>query len=724
MRSSIVVLAAAGAWVAAPAAPGAALGSAVRQPEVLVQFSAGPASALRDQALDAVDATAERPVPGVRGMRVVTVPAGESAVAAAEQLDARRGVAWAMPNRLDARLFAIPDDPAFGSLWALRNTGQLVEGIAGIPGADTRAPSAWDVTTGARDVAVAVVDSGVAPAHPDLAANIDTAAARNFVPPYSDRAAYPYTSGVDPSKWDDPAGHGTHVAGTIAAVGNNGLGVSGVSWRAPIVPVRIGYFDGSVVPEASSAYSSLAWAATHARVVNMSFGGERPPGSAEQAAYETVFAQYPDTLFVAAAGNGDDSGNGVDNDGPSRMLPCATTSPNLICVAATNALDGLARFSNYGATTVDLGAPGVNILSTQQAFASPFDDPDLTGFAGWTQAPAASWTTYVVGTTHVVQLGDDATSLAAGTRSLTLPPVAASGRDCRLSVLADVDLAPVAGDFEVWAGATGMPVRKVLDAGARTGSFEVDLSDFDGASGLEVEFRASGGAAIYGRSRPQFVLMGDPTITCVTDQPARGEYGYKSGTSMAAPIVSGAAALLLSRRPDLTVAELRRALLDTTTRVPALTGKTVTGGRLDIAAAMASIAVSSPSSPAAAPPPPTTPMALRLTGAQPVGLRLRNGRALRIPLECSGTASQACTMVLELRYRVPARRGAPARWRVIGRVGRSVPAGWRGAGAITLTAFGRRLVADRRATAVVVRTTPSAGSSGLTSSGRARILVR
>lgn len=692
---------------------GVAVGAPTRQPEVLVHFSAGPASVLRDQALDAVDAAADRAVPGVRGMRVVTLPPGESAVAAADQLDARRGVAWAMPNRLDARLFGIPDDPAFGSLWAFRNTGQVVEGVAGTPGADIGATLAWDVTTGSTGVAVAVADSGVAPGHPDLAANIDTASARNFVPPYAQREAYPYTSGVDPSNWDDPQGHGTHVAGTVAAVGNNGLGVAGVNWRASIVPVRIGYFDGSVVPEASSAYSSLAWAATHARVVNMSFGGYGPP--AEQAAYETVFAQHPNTLFVAAAGNGDGSGNGVDNDGPGPLLPCAAASPNLICVAATDQSDRLAPFSNYGATTVDLAAPGVNIFSTAQAFATPFSDPDLTGFGSWAQVPAGSWSTYVVGGEHVLQLGDDSTSLAAGTRTLTLPPVAASGRDCRLSVLAAIDLSAVAGgDFEVWASATGMPARRVLDAGAQANSFEVDLSAFDGAAGLSVEFRASGGAAVYGASQPQYVLMAEPTIACVTDEPAQGEYAYKSGTSMAAPIVSGAAALLLARRPDLTVAQLRRALLDTATPRQSLAGKMVTGGRLDLAAAMASIAPPAPRTPdaPAAPATPATPMALTLRGTQPVSLRAVRGN-VTVPLRCSGTARDACVARVVIRYKVK------GKWRVIS-TSRSarVVAGKAGAVRLSLNAYGRRLLVQKRSYVAQVRIVPQGGAA---TTGRVRI---
>src|SRR5206468_7217237 len=123
---------------------------------------------------------------------------------------------------------AAPDDTLFGRQWALRNTGQTINGdwgnIAGTAGADISATSAWDVTTGSSSVIVGIVDSGIASNHPDLAPNV--VAGHNFV---GDRTT---------SDTHDVLGHGTHVAGIIGAVGNDGYGVTGVSPHVKLLPLR------------------------------------------------------------------------------------------------------------------------------------------------------------------------------------------------------------------------------------------------------------------------------------------------------------------------------------------------------------------------------------------------------------------------------------------------------------------------------------------------------
>ena len=173
--------------------------------------------------------------------------------------------------------------------------------------------------------------------HPDLKANI-ASGGKDFV------------DGDDIP--NDQNGHGTHVAGTIGAVGNNGVGVSGVAWKAHLLPIRVLNAKGSGSVSTVLKGEEYA-AAAGAKVVNMSLGGASP----SQAEYDAL-RTASSTLFVVAAGN--DSANVDTTD----SYPCAYDLPNVVCVAATGGNDQLADFSNYGANTVDIAAPGVDILST------------------------------------------------------------------------------------------------------------------------------------------------------------------------------------------------------------------------------------------------------------------------------------------------------------------------------------------------------------------------
>ena len=263
-------------------------------------------------------------------------------------------VAYAEPNY---RVFPVrtPDDPNFSALWGLHNTGQF----GGIPGADIDAQRAWDLTTGDRRVRVAVIDTGVEAAHPDLAAQIWTNPGE--IPGNGlDDDANGYVD--DAHGWDfcdddnDPAddhGHGTHVSGTIGAIGNNGRGVVGVAWSVSIVPIKFlcNGWGTNVDAIASIEYAT----ALGVDVMNNSWGG----GEFSQAMLDAInAAAQREILFVAAAGN-----NTSDND-LWPFYPATYNAPNLVSVAATGGSDELAWFSNWGAQSVDLGAPGIDIYST------------------------------------------------------------------------------------------------------------------------------------------------------------------------------------------------------------------------------------------------------------------------------------------------------------------------------------------------------------------------
>ena len=250
------------------------------------------------------------------------------------------------------------DDPAFSSLWALENTGQMIGGQLGTPGDDIDAVTAWDKSEGAG-VTVAVVDTGIASTHVDLADQIATNAAEAGGALGVDDDHNGLVDDVN--GWDfvdhdavpqDGQGHGTHVSGTIVAEGQNTFGVVGVAPLAKVLPLRV--LDNGGTGWASDIANAFAYAGDQGvRIVNASLGGGRSD------AIEDAIAEHPNTLYVVAAGN-----DGADADTDGDAFPCALPQANLICVGASDNRDQVAGFSNYGDTAVDLFAPGVRIYST------------------------------------------------------------------------------------------------------------------------------------------------------------------------------------------------------------------------------------------------------------------------------------------------------------------------------------------------------------------------
>ena len=328
---------------------------------VVAHFAPGQRSAAIDRAnIDVDSVTSEPRLPGTA---TIDLAPGQSVTGAVRDLERTRGVEWAEPEVI-VRTLAVPNDPMFGQQWALQNTGQTVLDPAhpsslppdfGPAGDDINATGAWDLTTGSRSVDVGIVDNGVASTHPDLAPNVA-----------ANRGGNTFSGGsTEPDAPADDSFHGTHVAGIIGALGNNGVGVAGLNWAVTMIPIAaLGYDQincgtdscGSSVTVANG----LALAAVRgARVVNASIGSQ--PGSLNNTDIQVetqAVTDHPNTLYVFAAGN-----NGTDNDSQA-VYPCNINSPNVICVARSQIDDTLASNSNYGATTVDLAAPGGRILST------------------------------------------------------------------------------------------------------------------------------------------------------------------------------------------------------------------------------------------------------------------------------------------------------------------------------------------------------------------------
>ena len=320
----------------------------------------------RDAGLSAAERADVRADAGVayeRRLRIahtelVSVPADEAAEALRE-LQADPDVRWAMRDGL-AR--ATAQDTYWPLLWGLHNTGQSILNVSGTADADMDVPEAWAGATGAG-VKVAVVDSGIQLDHPDLAGRLATNPAES--------GAGKETNGVDDDgnglvdDWrgwdfiqddnepDDVRGHGTHVAGTIAAVNGNGAGITGVAYDAQVINLRALGNDGtgpwSGIAEAFDLAGDM-----DARIVNASLGGV---GSIP--AITQVFNSHPDTLFVVSAGNDE-----VNLETGTDYYPCEAPAANVICIGASDNSDALADFSNYGTTAVDVFAPGVSVVST------------------------------------------------------------------------------------------------------------------------------------------------------------------------------------------------------------------------------------------------------------------------------------------------------------------------------------------------------------------------
>jgi subtilisin family serine protease len=291
----------------------------------------------------------------------------------AAALERNPEVLYAEPNWI-YHTSATPNDPRFPDLWGLNQPSD----------ADIDAPEAWDLQTGSGNVIVAVVDSGVAYDHPDIAPNRWL----NDDPPGGgDSDGNGFVD--DLNGWDfvdndntpiDENGHGTHVAGTIGAQGNNGIGTTGVNWDVSLMAVRAADAWGQLTDARIADAFSYA-CKNGARVVNGSFGGT---GSSHLMYDAIVAPECANTLFVFAAGN-----DGQDT-GLHPRYPCNYGgATNVICVAATDRNDQLAGFSNYGASSVHLAAPGVDILSTMpgRQTVTPLDDFEAAG--GWT--PTGAW---------------------------------------------------------------------------------------------------------------------------------------------------------------------------------------------------------------------------------------------------------------------------------------------------------------------------------------------
>jgi serine protease len=276
------------------------------------------------------------------------------------------GVAYVEPNYV-VRTTLTPNDTRFTQLWGMNNTGQVVSGQTGVAGADISAVQAWDVSTGSTSIVVGVIDTGVDFNHADLSANIWSAPAA-FSVTVGGRTincaagSHGYNAVANNCSPLDDNNHGTHTSGTIGARGNNAQGVVGVNWTTRIMGLK--FLNSAGSGNTADAIECIQFAiqakqrfgsSANVRVLSNSWGG----GGFSQALLDAInSANSSDMLFVCAAGN-----SNTNND-TTAFFPANYNAPNVVSVAATDNRDAKSSFSNFGATTVDLGAPGTSIVST------------------------------------------------------------------------------------------------------------------------------------------------------------------------------------------------------------------------------------------------------------------------------------------------------------------------------------------------------------------------
>ena len=430
--------------------------------ELLVRFKPGRSLA----AMTAIEARGNLRVVSSRKLssidwHVIKAAPGRSVKELVEEYRNSPDVVYAEPNyyRHAQQGQRLPNDTYFGQLWGMHNTGQT----GGTADADVDAPEAWDTRT-SSNIIVAVCDTGVDYNHPDLAANIWTNPGEtpgNGVD--DDGNGYiddirGWDCGSNDNNPIDPNGHGTHCAGTVGAVGDNGRGVVGVCWNVKIMVVKIADEQGSSAD--SMSMEGWAYAARMgAKVISYSFGG---PGYSQATKEAIQGLERAGVLFVTAAGN---EGNDL---AVTPAYPASYDNPNIITVAATDHNDQLADFSNYGVISADLAAPGVAIGSTVPNGGYEYKDgtsmscPHVSGTAAliWAAAPGESWA------------------------------------EIKAAILNGVEVLPSLQDKCVTAGR--LNVKKALDlVGGGTRSILVGAPNggegFEAGMSVEVKWTASGG---------------------------------------------------------------------------------------------------------------------------------------------------------------------------------------------------------------------------------------
>jgi subtilisin family serine protease len=472
-------------------------------------------------------------------------------------------VAYVEPNyRREA--FSTPDDTNYSLLWGLENTGQTVNGSSGTSGADIQFEDGWKYSRSDSDeIVIGVIDTGVDITHPDLEANIwvnPNEIADNGID--DDGNGYiddvnGYSFGNQDNDVSDQDEHGTHVAGAIGATGYNATGVIGVCYPAKILPLRIADDEGNMYTssfvEAMEYAIALKESGINIVALNASFGGESI-SIAESEAIDAL--ESAGIILCAAAGN---DGDDLETD---PVYPAAYDNSNILSVAAIDQDNELAYFSNYGATSVDLAAPGVSIYSTMP-----------------TDSLAVSSSILADGVYYVASELEYSGTTATGGLTATI-------YDCGLGYEDDF---PDEVDGNIALISRGvinfsLKVQNAMDAGAIAAIIYDNITEsFENISwtlSTDEDWIPAIGITLANGEALLEVLPVAATLENSVD--STEAYQYMSGTSMATPYVSGGVGFAAWSFPDDSLSERMDRILDSVNVVDSLSGQCVSGGVLNL----------------------------------------------------------------------------------------------------------------------------------------------
>lgn len=521
-----------------------------------------------------------------------------------ENLENDENVEFVQPNYIYRPYVINTNDPERTKLWGLDNTGQTIEDKPSTADSDIDAPEAWAINEGTNgEIIVAVIDSGVAYNHPDLKANMwngQNCMNENNQPLGGCMHGYDFEHN-DKIPLPSSSSHGTHVAGTIAGVKNNNIGIIGVAPKAKIMALKTQLTTIEVVKSINFAKYNGA------KVINASFGGFRYDSAMKQA-----IDSFPG-LFVVAAGNDSKDHNSYSD------YPCDFESPNIICVAATDHNDQLTEFSDFGTGKVDIAAPGQSIyssISEEIIYSEYFDDvnaPDLP--AGWsTGGVNPKWGTRFLDQefkNHLITEIQAPPYTPNSNNYITSDRIDLRRNSATINFLAVCDneytMDETSDYIELQMSVDGINFESIPFPRVPTLKFKWNEMVLNAITG---NYIGSTIAQYYFNEVPinpkfltenmklRFVWTTNSSdsehLGCIIEiidihtytDGSGNQYEFLQGTSMAAPHVAGLAGLVLGYKPNLTISQVKSIILESGDPITILNGKVSTGMRINAQKAM------------------------------------------------------------------------------------------------------------------------------------------